>query len=67
MSSVIWMIPKPKFAEKRDIMNCGVLICVGIMYFFLSEIFYIDLAFHMVLVMIALYLPMDSENAGGER
>lgn len=47
---------------KRNILNYSVLICILIMYFFLSELFYYDPPFHIFLAFILINLPL-SKNA----
>lgn len=41
---------------KRSFLNYSVLICIVIMYFFLSELFYFDLPFHIFLALAVLNL-----------
>lgn len=47
----------------RNLLNYSVLICVLMMYFFLSELFYIDAQFHLFIAFTVINLPMDK----GER
>jgi O-antigen ligase len=48
-----------KIAIKRSIMNYSVIICIVIMYFFLSELFYFDPPFHIYLAITVLNTPMN--------
>ena len=44
---------------KRNVMNYCILICIGIMYFFLSELFYFDVAFHLIIAISVLNMNMN--------
>ncbi|MBR2869451.1 MAG: hypothetical protein IKB88_10390 [Clostridia bacterium] len=55
-----------KIDFKRNIMNYSVIICIVIMYFFLSELFYFDPPFHIYLAIIVLNTPMGiTKNDNG--
>lgn len=59
----LFAMPKSSMPnEKRNVMNFSVAICIAVMYFFLSEIFYIDLPFHLILAMYAYYLPLNERR-----
>lgn len=47
---------------KHNIMNYSVLICIAIMYFFLSELFYFDPPFHIFLGFMVLNLPLNKTD-----
>ncbi len=47
---------------KRNLLNYSVIICVLVMYFFLSELFYFDPPFHIFLAFLVLNLPQDSSE-----
>lgn len=47
---------------KRNLMNYSVIVCVVIMYFFLSELFYYDPPFHLFLSFIVLNLPLKEQT-----
>ncbi len=47
---------------RRNIMNYSVMLCVVVMYFFLSELFYFDPPFHIFLAFEVLNLPIDRIN-----
>ena len=47
--------------QKRNILNYSVMICVLVMYFFLSELFYVDLQFHLFFTLIVINLPIDNK------
>lgn len=52
----------PNFKIKgnaRNILNYGIFACVGIMYFFISEIFYIDFPFHIIIAWTAYSISFD--------
>ncbi len=55
-----------KVAIKRNIMNYSVIMCIVIMYFFLSELFYFDPPFHIYLAITVLNTPMNSLNTAAE-
>ena len=48
--------------SNKNLCNYGVLLAVLIMYFFLSELFYVDLAFHILVVIMAMKLPTMEEE-----
>lgn len=50
--------------EKRNFLNYSVWLCVGIMYFFLGELFYFDWVFHVV---IAIWLSKMNMNCVKEK
>ena len=47
---------------RRNFMNYSVMICIGAMYFFLSELFYFDPPFHIFMAFSVLNLPLVDEN-----
>ena len=55
-----------KVAIRRNIMNYSVIICIVIMYFFLSELFYFDPPFHIYLAITVLNTPMISLRTADE-
>ena len=64
---------------KRNSMNYSVMICIGIMYFFLGELFYFDPPFQIFIAFMVLNLPLgvakkseskallESENLNSKR
>ena len=48
-----------KSTEKLNFFNYSVWICIGVMYFFLSELFYFDWAFHVVIGIWILKMDMS--------
>ena len=50
-----------KSSPKKNLLNYSVWICILIMYFFLSELFYFDWAFH-VLLAILVYKTEVAQN-----
>lgn len=48
------------FDFKRSLLNYSIIICIVIMYFFLSELFYHDPPFHIFLAFTVLNLPFES-------
>ncbi len=58
-------IKMSKKEQKRDLFNHSVWICIGIMYFFLSEFLYFDIAFHIVIALLVLRANIDMPQAGG--
>ncbi len=55
----IFLIPKSKIQGKRNFLNFSIFICIGAMYFFISEIFYIDFPFHIIIALIAYNLSFN--------
>lgn len=53
-------------AIKRNFLNYSVMICIVIMYFFLSELFYFDPPFHIFLAFVVLNLPNVKEASQAE-
>lgn len=47
---------------KRNIMNYSIMICIVVMYFFLSELFYYDPPFHIFLAFMVLNLPSEEKS-----
>lgn len=47
---------------KRNLLNYSVLFTIVIMYFFLSELFYFDAPFHVMLSILVLNYNMDMKN-----
>lgn len=47
---------------RRNFMNYSVMICIGAMYFFLSELFYFDPPFQIFIAFSVLNLPLVDEN-----
>lgn len=56
---------------KRNFLNHSVMICIVIMYFFLSELFYFDPPFQIIIAFMVLNLPIEnvalSEASSGNR
>lgn len=50
------------FKRKKNLLNYSVLICILLMYFFLSEVLYFDPPFHIILSFLVLNLPFTAEN-----
>ncbi len=46
----------------RNLLNYSVLICILMMYFFLSELFYIDAQFHLFIAFTVINLPMYKDD-----
>ena len=44
---------------KVNLLNYSILICIGLMYFFLSELFYFDWAFHFIIAFMILKMNMN--------
>lgn len=58
----LFAMPKPaKKENKTNLLNFSVIMCIAVMYMFLSEIFYVDLPFQIILAIIVLYLPLNYE------
>lgn len=53
------IIKDAKKTTRRNFLNYSGWICVGIMYFFLSELFYFDWAFHVTNAILLLRADMD--------
>ena len=53
-------INKPVF--KRTFLNFSVWICIFVMYFFLSNLLYFDLGFHVLIAILASRLNMNLQN-----
>lgn len=51
-----------KGPSKSNLLNYSVWICVALMYFFLSEIFYFDWAFHILIAICVLKIDMTKEG-----
>ncbi len=49
-------------ALRRNFLNYSVLICITVMYFFLSELFYFDPPFQIFLAFTVLNLPLESHT-----
>lgn len=47
---------------KRNLMNYSVIICIGIMYFFLGELFYFDPPFQLFIGFVTLNVPLDNND-----
>lgn len=47
---------------RRNFLNYSIMICIGIMYFFLSELFYFDTPFQIFIAFSVLNLPFADEN-----
>lgn len=45
--------------NKKNIMNYSILLCIIIMYFFLSELFYFDAPFHLCIAFVVLNMNLD--------
>ena len=50
-----------KSTAKPNLLNYSIWICIGIMYFFLSELFYFDWAFHVTIAICILKMDMSSD------
>lgn len=48
--------------KERNLLNYSVLICVLVMYFFLSELFYIDAQFHLFIAFTVMNLPINEKS-----
>lgn len=51
-------------AIKLNLLNYSVWLCIGVMYFFLSELFYFDWAFHIVIAMLISKMDMNQIKEG---
>ena len=51
--------------RRRNFLNYSILIVILIMYFFLSELFYHDLPFHILLVIIVLNMDLCRKKSAG--
>ncbi len=60
--SVIWK-SKPEKARK-NLLNFSALLVIVIMYFFLSQLFYFDLPFHILLAMMVLKMNIAKKARG---
>ena len=49
---------------KRNFLNYGIWICILIMYFFLSELFYFDWAFHIIIAILVSKTNMENFQKG---
>lgn len=49
---------------RKNLLNYSVLLTILVMYFFLSEIFYFDVAFHILLAIMAINLPLKNVRTG---
>lgn len=47
---------------RRNFLNYSIMICIGIMYFFLSELFYFDTPFQIFIAFSVLNLPLIDEE-----
>ena len=61
--AVIKLIPTP---QKRNLLNYSVFLCIMAMYFFLSELFYFDWAFHIIIAVRILKTNMNQNLRGGK-
>lgn len=52
-----------KGPSKFNLLNYSVWICVAIMYFFLSELFYFDWAFHILIAICVFKMDMTKEGS----
>ncbi len=48
--------------NKKNLLNYSTIICIGIMYFFLGELFYFDPPFQIMIAFMTLNLPMERET-----
>ncbi len=48
--------------KERNLLNYSVLICVLVMYFFLSELFYIDAQFHLFIAFTVMNLTINEKS-----
>lgn len=51
-----------KSKVKANQLNYSIWICIALMYFFLSELFYFDWAFHIIIAICILKMNMGPEN-----
>jgi hypothetical protein len=51
-----------KGPSKSNLLNYSVWICIALMYFFLSELFYFDWAFHILIAICVLRIDMTKEG-----
>ena len=61
--AIIKLTPAPL---KRNLLNYSVFLCVMAMYFFLSELFYFDWAFHIIIAILVLKTNMNQNLGGGK-
>lgn len=48
--------------KDRNLLNYSVLVCVLVMYFFLSELFYVDATFHLFMSFAVLNIPVKEKT-----
>ena len=51
-----------KGPSKSNLLNYSVWICIVLMYFFLSELFYVDWAFHIIIAICVSKMDMTKEG-----
>ena len=52
-----------KGTSKSNLLNYSVWISIALMYFFLSELFYFDWAFHILIAICVLKMDMTKEGS----
>lgn len=55
---------KQKSIGRRNLLNYGVILCIMFMYFFLSELFYFDWAFHIMIAILVAKMNMGHDAEG---
>ena len=64
--TVFLTITSPKKnTAKLNLLNYSIWICIGVMYFFLSELFYFDCAFHIVIAIMVSKVDMNLVDSRG--
>ena len=58
------LIRTKKTVSQRNILNYSIWICISIMYFFLSELFYFDWPFHIIIAILVFKTPIASKHEG---
>ena len=53
-----------KSTEKMNLINCSIWICIAVMYFFLSEIFYFDWPFHIIIAICISKMNISQKKEG---
>lgn len=60
------LVPRPR---KRNLLNYSVWLCLGVMYFFLSQLFYFDIAVQLYLAILVMNTSLEKqvkETDGGK-
>lgn len=67
LGGVFYAIIKPApNPEKTNFLNYSIWLCLMAMYFFLSELFYFDLAFHIIIAILISKTDMNVSPRGGK-